>query len=188
MIRLATPADAHAMAEIYRPIVADTAISFELEPPGTAEMERRRASASAFAPWLVLDDGGVLGYAYASRHRERAAYQWCVDVTVYVGGSHRRHGIGRTLYTALFELLRLQGFYAAHAGITLPNAGSVGLHESLGFRLVGVYPAVGYKLGAWHDVGWWQLQLRERTVAPRPLRTVAEIQATEEWTAALHGR
>ena len=185
MIRLATPADAEAMAEIYRPIVADTAISFEFEPPGAPEMERRRAAALAFAPWLVFEDGVVLGYAYASRHRERAAYQWCVDVSVYVGQRHRRRGVGRALYESLLALLRLQGFYAAHAGVTLPNDASVGLHESLGFRRIGIYPAVGYKRGTWWDVGWWQLELRERKGTPAPPRTLAEAQQQSGWQAAL---
>ena len=185
MIRLATAADAEAMAEIYRPNVAETAISFEFEPPGAAEIERRRAAALAFAPWLVFEDGGVLGYAYASRHRERAAYQWCVDVSVYVGERHRRRGIGRALYQSLFALLQLQGFYAAHAGVTLPNEASVRLHESLGFRRIGVYPAVGYKRGAWWDVGWWQLELRERAGTPAPPRTLADAQKHSQWTTAL---
>jgi phosphinothricin acetyltransferase len=186
MIRLATPADAEAIAAIYRPIVADTAISFEFEPPGAAEMERRRADAAAFAPWLVLDDGGVRGYAYASRHRERAAYQWCVDVSVYVGQSHRRRGVGRALYRSLLALLRLQGFYAAHAGVTLPNEASVALHESLGFRRIGVYPAVGFKRNTWWDVGWWQLELRERTGTPASPKTTHEAaQQRSEWETAL---
>src|SRR5438309_6214700 len=146
MIRMARTTDAEAMAEIYRPIVADTAISFEMDPPDAAEMDRRRSAVAAFAPWLVFDQGGVLGYAYASKHRERAAYQWCVDVSVYVANDHRQRGVGRALYTSLFALLRLQGFYAAHAGITLPNHASVGLHEALGFGRVATYPAVGFKL------------------------------------------
>jgi len=174
------------MADIYRPVVADTAISFEFEPPDAAEMERRRAAALAFAPWLVFDDGGVLGYAYASRHRERAAYQWCVDVSVYVAQRHQRRGIGRGLYTSLLALLRLQGFYAAHAGVTLPNEASVRLHESFGFRRIGVYPAVGYKRDTWWDVGWWQLELRERSGPPTPVRTPAEAQTYSAWDAALH--
>jgi len=156
------------MADIYRPVVADTAISFEFEPPDAAEMERRRAAALAFAPWLVFDDGGVLGYAYASRHRERAAYQWCVDVSVYVAQRHQRRGIGRGLYTSLLALLRLQRFYAAHAGVTLPNEASVRLHESFGFRR------------------WWQLELRERSGPPTPVRTPAEAQTYSAWDAALH--
>jgi L-amino acid N-acyltransferase YncA len=185
MIRMARPTDAEAIAGIYRPIVADTVISFETDPPDAAEMERRRSAVMALAPWLVFDRGGVLGYAYASKHRERAAYQWCVDVTVYVAKDQRKRGVGRALYTSLFALLRLQGFYAAHAGITLPNAASVGLHESLGFGRVATYPAVGFKMGAWYDVGWWQLELRQRIGTPPPLRTPVEAQAHPDWPAAL---
>jgi len=113
-------------------------------------------------------DGRVVGYAYGSKHRDRAAYAWSVDVSVYVDAAHHRAGIGRALYSSLLALLRLQGFYAAHAGITLPNVASVGLHESFGFRLVGIYAKVGYKRSAWHDVGWWQLPLRERKGKPAP--------------------
>ncbi|MFL5376141.1 MAG: GNAT family N-acetyltransferase, partial [Myxococcales bacterium] len=169
-----------------RPIVLDTAISFETVPPGPAEMERRIAAALEIAPWLVYEEQGkVGGYAYGSRHRERAAYQWSVDVSVYVDGAFRRRGIGSALYKALFPLLRLQGFFAAHAGITLPNAGSVGLHESLGFVRVGVYRSVGYKLGAWHDVGWWQLSLRDRVPEPPPPRPMGEAQRDPAWQAAM---
>ena len=113
------------------------------------------------------------------------SYQWSVDVSVYVDEGHRHRGIGRALYTSLFALLRLQGFHAAHAGITLPNAGSVALHESLGFRRIGVYPGVGYKLGAWHDVGWWQLSLRERAASPGPPRALSEAQRDPAWSTAL---
>src|SRR4029453_19163004 len=129
-IRMATPADAADIAAIYRPYVTDAATSFEVEPPGAGEMARRMEAVLRFAPWLVYADGhgDLAGYAYASRHHERAAYQWSVDVTVYVRAGHHRRGIGRALYEALFPLLRLQGFYAAHAGVTLPNPASVGLH------------------------------------------------------------
>src|SRR5438874_7281345 len=187
MIRLATSADAEAIAAIYRPIVAATAISFETVAPGPAEMERRIAATLEIAPWLVYEDeeGRVAGYAYGSRHRERAAYQWSVDASVYVGESSRRRGIGRALYDALFPLLRLQGFYAAHAGITLPNAASVALHESLGFRPVGIYPGVGYKLGGWHDVGWWQLELRDRAGEPSPPKPLDEMQSDPRWAEEL---
>lgn len=185
-IRMAQPADARGVAEIYAPVVAGTPISFETEVPTAREMERRIASVLTFAPWLVCADGErVLGYAYASRHRERAAYRWCVDVSVYVRDGCRRSGMGRALYTSLFELLRLQGFYAAHAGATLPNAASVGLHESLGFRPVGVYPRVGFKMGAWHDVGWWQLELRERSGEPGPTSSVEALQRSAGWDEAI---
>src|SRR4029079_16629726 len=118
----------------------------------------------------------ILVCACASKHRERAAYQWSVDVSVYIHERARRQGVGRALYTSLFALLRLQGFYSAHAGISLPNRASVGLHEALVFQPVGVYRSVGYKRGAWHDVGWWQLALRERTGTPDPPRSLADAQ------------
>ena len=150
-------------------------------------MEGRIAATLELAPWLVYEDqaGRVAGYAYGSRHRDRAAYQWSVDVSVYVDEAFRRRGIGRALYTTLFPLLRLQGFHAAHAGITLPNSGSVGLHESLGFVPVGIYRGVGYKLSAWHDVGWWQLGLRDRAPDPAPPRPLREAQRDPAWPGAL---
>jgi len=179
VIRLATDADAAAIAAIYRPFVSDTAVSFEVEPPDAAEMARRLGHTFPALPWLVLDRGGVQGYAYAARHRDRAAYRWSVDASVYVAEGHRRAGAGRALYTALFGLLRAQGFRAVHGGITLPNAGSVGLHEAMGFRAIGVYPAVGFKRGAWHDVGWWQLPLREPAAAPQEPRPVGALSPAE---------
>jgi L-amino acid N-acyltransferase YncA len=186
MIRLARADDGAAVARIYDPVVARTAISFELDPPGPAEMKRRLVAALAFAPWLVEErDGVVRGYAYASKHRERAAYQWSVDVAVYVDEEHRRSGVGKTLYDRLFRLLRLQGFYTAHAGVTLPNVSSVGLHESLGFQPVGVYRGVGYKLGGWRDVGWWQLELLDRAGEPAPPKSMAEMQSDPRWVEEL---
>ena len=180
------PSDAPQLAEIYSPAVAQTAISFEVTPPSARVMEQRVASYGSYAPWVCLaDTSRVLGFAYASKHHERAAYQWSVDVTVYVREEHRGRGVGRALYTSLFALLKIQGFYTAHAGITLPNAASVGLHESLGFRAVGVYPSVGHKFGAWHDVGWWQLAVRERVgVPPQPL-SLQEAETQRGWQDAL---
>jgi phosphinothricin acetyltransferase len=186
MIRLAGPGDAAQVAAIYAPHVTGASTSFEYVPPDAAEMASRIASTLAYAPYLVLETGGeVRGFAYASKHRERAAYQWSVDVSVYVRQDAQRRGVGRALYESLFALLRLQGFYAAHAGITLPNPASVGLHEALGFRPVGVYRSVGFKRGAWHDVGWWQLPLRERAGTPDPPRSLAEAQRDPEWDTAL---
>ncbi|HEX3765692.1 MAG TPA: arsinothricin resistance N-acetyltransferase ArsN1 family B [Kofleriaceae bacterium] len=185
-VRLAHAGDAAAIAAIYAPSVTSTARSFELAAPGPDEMAVRIAALSPHAPWLVLVRGGeIAGYAYASRHRERAAYQWSVDTTVYVRADQRRTGIGRSLYRVLLALLDVQGFYAAHAGITLPNPASVGLHEAIGFRPIGVEPAVGYKLGAWHDVGWWQLALRARTGVPAAPLSVQAAQAEPGWCRAL---
>lgn len=159
-IRRAQSADAAQIAEIYAPIVLHTDISFETEAPTSSVMEQRLQSTVAFFPWLVaVSDEGVAGYAYASRHRERAAYRWSVDVSVYVRERLRGCGVGRSLYQALLPILRRQGFRSAFAGITLPNAASVRLHESLGFSQLGIYREVGFKHGRWHDVGWWRLGL-----------------------------
>jgi phosphinothricin acetyltransferase len=186
-IRMAREADAGEIAAIYAPSVVEGPTSFEVEPPTAAEMAQRLRSVLAFAPWLVgVDgDGRVMGYVYASPHNERAAYRWSVNVAVYVGAAHHRRGVGRALYERLFSLLRLQGFYVAHAGITLPNPGSVGLHEAFGFQPVGVYPAVGWKLGGWRDVGWWRLELQERPATPAPPLSPAAAQALPDWAAAL---
>jgi L-amino acid N-acyltransferase YncA len=152
--------DARACAAIYGPYVREGAVSFEDEAPGADEMARRIERIGATHPWLVAElDGQVVGFAYACPHRERAAYRWAADVTVYVDPAHQRRGVGRELYVALFELLRRQRLHVACAGITLPNDASVGLHEALGFEPVGVYRSIGYKAGAWRDVGWWQLRL-----------------------------
>jgi L-amino acid N-acyltransferase YncA len=187
-IRLAVPADAEGILAIYDPIVRETAISFEVEPPDVEEMRQRVADTLVRFPWLVCDRRGqIVGYAYGGRHRTRAAYQWSVDVSVYVDAQVRRSGVGRAIYTALFKLLALQGFYNAYAGITLPNPASVGLHEALGFRPVGVYRTVGYKFGVWHDVGWWHLVLRPHSVPPGPpadFRHVARSAQTEAALAA----
>jgi L-amino acid N-acyltransferase YncA len=185
-IRLATAGDAEAVQAIYAPIVLDTVISFEVEPPSVSEMRQRILETLEHWPWLVCEhDGEVIGYAYAGKYRVRLAYQWSVDVSVYIHERARRRGVGRALYKALFSLLRLQGFYNAQAGITLPNAGSIGLHEALGFQPIGVYRKIGYKLGAWHDVGWWQLVLQPHVVAPVPLRDVSALQGSAAWEAAM---
>jgi L-amino acid N-acyltransferase YncA len=170
IIRLATLADAEAIREIYAPFCEATSVSFETEAPDIDEMRRRIAKTLESLPWLVREQyGEVLGYAYASPHRERPAYRWSVDVSAYVRDGHWRRGVGRALYSRLFELLRQQGFYTALAGITLPNPGSVGLHESFGFEIIGTYRRIGFKCGAWHDVAWYQLALREFTGAPAEL-------------------
>jgi L-amino acid N-acyltransferase YncA len=169
VVRLATEDDTGQILAVYAPIVRETSISFEVEPPTVEAMRQRISSTLACFPWLVCESADELqGYAYGSRHRDRAAYDWSVDVSVYVHAPARRSGIGHTLYRALFEILGMQGYCNAFAGITLPNPASVGLHESLGFRPVGIYRSVGYKLGAWHDVGWWQLSLRPHAASPAP--------------------
>ena len=172
VVRVADEDDAQAIHAIYAPIVAETAISFEVEPPTGAQMRERIVDTLKKYPWLVSIDerGKVDGYAYASRHRERAAYQWAVDTTIYVRDDARGAGVGKRLYRALFDELIALGYYNAFAGITLPNDPSVALHESVGFERIGVYRNVGFKLGAWRDVGWWQKNLRLLRTPSTPKR------------------
>lgn len=159
-IRLAAATDGDSMAAIYAPIVASTSISFETESPGGGEMAKRISATLPRYPWLVAEDSWhAAGFAYAGPHRTRAAYRWATEVSVYVATGSRRRGVARRLYGALLELLDAQGFRAAYAGITQPNPASVAFHESVGFTPVGVYRSAGWKDGAWHDVGWWQLVL-----------------------------
>jgi phosphinothricin acetyltransferase len=160
-VRIASKTDAAAVAAIYAPYVLETAISFETSPPSAAEMAGRISSTLETHPFLVFDPSdGVVGYAYASAHRERAAYRWSVDLAVYVDRQAHRRGVGRALYAHLFELLARQGYHSAFAGIALPNPKSVSLHEAMGFVHLGTYARVGFKHGAWHDVGWWQRTIR----------------------------
>jgi L-amino acid N-acyltransferase YncA len=158
LVRSVLPdSDAAACAAIYAPFVTDGWVSFELDPPDANEMARRIAAYGKSHAWLVAEeDGQVLGYAYASPHRERAAYASSCDVAVYVGKGNARRGIGRALYSRLFPLLADKCFHAAFAGIALPNPASVGLHEAMGFTPVGIYREVGWKQDGWRDVGWWQ--------------------------------
>jgi phosphinothricin acetyltransferase len=160
-IRSADPArDAAACAAIYAPNVDRSPTSFEERAPAPEELAERIEGILATHLWLVAEDGGeVIGFAYACRHRSRPAYRWAADVSVYVAAGRRGEGHGRRLYEALFDELRQRGFRVACAGITLPNEASVALHEGLGFRPVGVYRGIGWKAGAWRDVGWWQLEL-----------------------------
>jgi len=159
--------DAGPCAAIYAPFVRDSAVSFERYAPDADELARRIARISLTHPWLVAegtpadpdDAAAIIGFAYAGPHRQRAAYRWAADVSVYVHAGQRRRGVGRALYRALLGLLLRQGLLVACAGITLPNDASVALHESLGFMPVGVYRRIGFKAGAWRDVGWWQLAL-----------------------------
>ncbi|MGI8619761.1 MAG: GNAT family N-acetyltransferase [Gemmatimonadaceae bacterium] len=186
LIRLATTADGPALAEIYRPAVVDCPISFELEPPDAEEMARRAMKILARTPWLVYEsDGHVLGYAYGGTHRERAAYQWSVEVSAYVRPEAHRRGIGRALYTSLFAALVVQGFRNAYAGITLPNDASVKLHTAVGFTHFGVYRGIGYKLGAWHDVRWYERALAPRDSEPALPRPLSQCRNDPDLIAAL---
>jgi L-amino acid N-acyltransferase YncA len=175
-IRVAQPTDAAGILEIYAPFCESTRVSFEVVPPSVEEMRDRIKRISATYPWLVAEaDGRIRGYVYGSRLRERAAYQWAVEVAVYVAPNYQRRGLARALYTALFSILRFQGYFKAFASVTLPNEASVGLHQSLGFQPAGVFEGVGHKMDEWLDVGWWQRELRpqiERPQTPRPFPAI----------------
>ncbi|WP_020662193.1 GNAT family N-acetyltransferase [Amycolatopsis benzoatilytica] len=160
LIRPAEDRDAEACAAIYAPYVRDTAITFETEPPTPAEMAVRIANSAKTHAWLVLEiDGEVVGYAYGSPYKERAAYRWSCEVSVYLAAGRRRAGGGKALYEALFTRLAERGFRMAVAGMTQPNEPSVGLHRAMGFELIGTYRQIGWKHGAWRDVTWMQREL-----------------------------
>lgn len=191
VIRLATRGDAARCREIYAPAITDQAASFEATVPSGEEMARRIEATLQRTPWLVWDDpdaGGVLGYAYAGRHRERAAYDWTAETTIYLDPRARRRGVGRALYGALLEVLEVQGFRLAVAGTTLPNDASVALHRALGFRDVGVFHDIGWKFGSAHDTAWFERPLGDPAAAagqPRPIRPIGEIHGDPAFLAAL---
>jgi L-amino acid N-acyltransferase YncA len=161
LIRPATISDEAAMLSIYAPVVRETAISFEIEPPSLAEFEERVHKYSEGWEWLVAElDDKVLGYANGSPHRERPAYRWSTETSAYVSPAARRQGVGKRLYKDLLLALTSRGFCNAYAGISLPNTASVALHQSVGFRSIGTFPAVGRKFGKWHDVAWFHCALR----------------------------
>jgi phosphinothricin acetyltransferase len=184
-IRAATPEDAGAIAAIYGPHVLTGTVSFETEPPDARQMRTRMAASEGLYPWIVAttgdgEDGGVIGYAYATKFRERAAYRFVVETSIYVADTAQRQGAGRLLYEALIDTLRAQGFVHAIGALALPNDASITLHESVGFKRTGVYREVGYKHGRWIDVGIWQCELNEPTippVEPRPFNDVGVVRA-----------
>lgn len=184
--RLATRADAEAIQRIYRPIVSETAISFETTVPSVSEIRQRIESTTEQYPWLVYEqDGAVQGYTKAGPHSGRGAYQWTVHLSVYVADHVRNEGIGSALYTSLFSALRLQNFVTACAVISLPNEASVRFHERHGFEPVGVLESIGYKHGEWRDVGWWQRSIRPNPENPTPPMPVTELVGTSQWTEAM---
>ncbi|NMG19447.1 arsinothricin resistance N-acetyltransferase ArsN1 family B [Brasilonema bromeliae] len=186
IIRLANEQDAEQVLEIYAPFCEHSPVSFEVQPPTLDEMQQRIAKVLEKLPWLVCEhDGKVLGYVYAAPHRDRTAYQWAVDVSVYIHESVRRSGIGRALYTSLLKILVLQGYYSAYAGVTLPNTASERLHELMGFQFIGIYQGVGYKCGAWHDVVWYELSLQPRRPNPKPPININVLRNTLELEYAL---
>lgn len=175
-IRLARLSDAEDMLEIYGPIVTETATSFETENRSKQEFQNRITTYGTKAPWLVAEiNNKVIGYAYATEHRNRKAYQWNQEVTVYVHQDYRKKGVARKLYSQLLEMLTAMNYSKAIAVITLPNDASIGFHQSLGFKPIGEMKNIGFKLGAWRSTSWWDLQLNKDEQAPLPLKTLDMI-------------
>ena len=178
-IRAARPEDAAAIAAIYAPFVLTGTVSFETEAPDARQMRARMAASDGLYPWIVAtngdEDGGVLAYAYAGKFRDRPAYKYVVETSIYVTGTVERQGVGRLLYEALIDTLRAQGFTQAIGVLALPNEASIGLHEATGFRRQGVYREVGYKNGRWIDVGFWQCQLNRSTTPPTEPKPFSEV-------------
>jgi phosphinothricin acetyltransferase len=169
LIRIATDADASSILDIYAPYIQNTSYTFETDVPTINSFKERINSYLQNWPWLVCEINGVIaGYAYAGRHRERIAYQWSIESSVYVHDDYQQAGVGNGLYTALIQILKTQGYRNLYAVINLPNDKSVFFHEKLGFEYFATYKNVGYKLGKWKNVGWWQLQLNEYSYEPSP--------------------
>ncbi len=161
-IRIAKPNDAKGILEIYAPYISNTSFTFETETPSVEEFAERIKTYLINWPWLVCEiNGKIAGYTYATKYRERVAYQWCVESSVYIHDDFQQAGIARALYTALFDILKRQGFNTVYAVINLPNEKSISLHERFGFHHFATYEKVGYKLGKWKNVGWWQLSIND---------------------------
>jgi L-amino acid N-acyltransferase YncA len=191
IIRTVEEDDVAAILEIYSPFVLDSATSFEVSLPSEAEMRERILGIKSDYPFIVCEIGDTLtGYAYISNHRQREAYKWSKEISAYVHPDFRGKHIASALYSALFSIAKIQGITNLLAGITIPNPASIRFHEKIGFRKLGEYTAVGYKLGGWHNVGWWELNLNPEMLPPKekvaPFHEIAssdkipEILATSE--------
>lgn len=185
-IRLASLADSASILDVYAPFITDTVITFEYDIPTVAEFGKRITNIQKKYPWLVCEvNGVVVGYAYASEYRERVAYDWSVDFTIYIKPEYHRKNIGKALYSALVEILILQGYYNAYAGVTIPNINSESIHQSLGFKAIGVYQNVGYKFGKWLDTKWFELIMQDHSTSPTTPKIIDEINNTPEFNAII---
>lgn len=180
-IRKATLNDAAAIRNIYAPYVENTVVSFEFTVPSLKEFQERMVGIMAQYPYLVAEDyqGNLLGYAYASPYKERAAYAWSVELSIYLAAEQKGQGIGTALYQKLFAFIKKQGFYHAYACIVSPYEESVAFHKKLGFCEVGYFPACGYKQGAWRDILWLEKVLQSETVSPMEIRPFSDFTREE---------
>jgi len=175
-IRLATKNDAAEILEIYSPYILNTTISFETELPTVEQFQKRIEDCLQKYPWIVcVIEGRIAGYVYASKHREREAYQWTCECSVYIHDDFKGREMGKKLYELLFQILKLQQFRNVYAGITLPNDASIKLHEKCGFMKFAHYENIGFKFGNWHSVGWWKLQINEYDLPPPPPLKLSQL-------------
>lgn len=179
-IRLIRETDAEAALAVYRPYVLNSVITFDYDVPSVEEFSEKIRTITAEYPWLVCEyEGKIAGYAYGSRHRSKAAYQWSPESTIYVAEEFHGTGIARILYKTVFEILLLQRFVNVFAGVTLPNPASENFHRSLGFTEIGIFRNIGYKLGKWNDVRWFQLLLSEWKTEPAEPLMIGAVTNTE---------
>lgn len=179
-IRFAALEDAADILEIYKKYIKNTRVTFEIEVPTTDAFRERMERIMAQFPWLVCEiDGKIAGYAYGSKHGERAAYRWSADLSVYIDEPYHRYGLGTALYTALLELLRMQGYFTVYAGVSTPNPKSEAFHTAFGFRNLGEFKNAGYKLGCWCGVSWYELVLNEYVSEPIETISIGELRSKE---------
>lgn len=185
-VRLAVIEDSEKILNIYKPFITNTIITFEYDVPLLEEFEDRMKSVQSRYPWFVCEiDDEIVGYAYASKFNERMAYDWSVDFSIYISPEYQGRKIGKGLYHALLKTLKLQGFCNAYALITSPNIKSESIHKSLGFREMGVCKNVGYKMGQWHDVKWFELEFAKHDEKPSKPKKISEIKETKEFIEIL---
>lgn len=186
-LRSATLADAAGMLKVYEYYVRTTAATFEYEPPPLSEFASRIEKILPDFPWLVcLYDGEIIGYAYAGKHRERTAYQWSPESTIYIAGQHHGTGIARVMYETLFDLLRQQGYINVYASVLATNVSSNRFHQAMGFTHIGTFSNVGYKLGAWHSNNWYELPLSAHVSMPQPPKKMKDVKHTPAFGQTLN--
>ncbi|AJA46245.1 phosphinothricin N-acetyltransferase [Clostridium pasteurianum DSM 525 = ATCC 6013] len=185
-IRLGKKSDINKILEIYKPFVENTVITFEYEVPTLNDFNVRMLNIQKKYPLLICEiNDKVVGYAYASQFGERAAFNWSVELSIYISPKYHKYKIGKSLYFALFEVLKLQGYYNAYAKITSPNVKSEYLHKSFGFKLVGIYKNIAFKFGNWQDLACYELNLKDYDKSPLPPKTINEISITPKFKKIL---
>lgn len=174
--RRATEEDVVSILAIYAPYVTDSAITFEYDVPSEEEFRQRIRTISAEYPYFVCEsDGQIIGYAYAHRHMERAAYQWNAEISIYIRQGFTGKGLGKTMCQALIDLLRLQGIRNVFSCVTIPNERSAHLHHSMEFSTEGIFQNAGYKCGKWQTIAWFRKKIAPYTNEPAPFLPISRI-------------